>query len=185
MKEEEPSFSDLSKVETDLDDQAVEQPVDLLAINNFSDEVDDDNNVNEDNIKRNGDVHKDDEVVSLKKARKPEKPGYCNECDKHFTAQRSLKRHIAVVHELSQVLTCDICKKQYTSRDVYRRHLETHRPNGFGCQTCNKYFTTKDGLLKHQKLRHPLPSCTFHNTQFKSDDEMQQHLKDEHLNKYC
>ena len=199
LKEEESGLSFLNEeepVEEDIDDdQAHTQAIDLLDSNNsIENELNEDKNVDEDKIKNTEEnlyMKKDDEKVSPKKpaskvVRKPEKPGYCNECDKHFTAQRSLKRHIAVVHELAQVVTCDVCKKQFNGKDSIRGHLETHRTTkDFGCQKCDKYFRTKGSLQIHNKSMHPLPSCTFHNIQFKSDEEMEKHLKNEHLNKYC
>ena len=202
------SFLCNDELHEDNDDKTLEQPQNSLSIDNFFDNEDNEENVDVDDDgvdrdkkdydkEREDDNNKDeeDEDVDLpgstkkstgKIKRKPEEPGYCSECDKHFTAKRSLKRHIAVVHELSQVFTCDICKKQYSGHDVFNKHKETHRATkDYGCPKCPKFFKTRDTMLSHLKTRHPLPSCTFHRIQFKNGEEMERHLKDEHLNKFC
>ncbi len=47
--------------------------------------------------------------------------------------------------------TCEICGKNFASRQGYHRHKKVHTVQTFPCVQCGKTFTRKDVLKKHEK----------------------------------
>ena len=111
--------------------------------------------------------------------RKKEKPGECSICAKVFTTQRSLQRHIKLIHELKGILSCDICGKQTNwGREGLRKHkLIVHDKVRDQCDQCDKSVSMGQ-LIQHKKKHHPPPSCDYCKVTFKGLDEFNSHIQD-------
>ncbi|KAL0114942.1 hypothetical protein PUN28_010475 [Cardiocondyla obscurior] len=48
----------------------------------------------------------------------------CPQCDKKYTLEQNLKRHIKSAHTNFQI-NCEYCKKIFKRSDVYKKHLYT------------------------------------------------------------
>ncbi|XP_047491966.1 zinc finger protein 37-like [Penaeus chinensis] len=51
-------------------------------------------------------------------------------------------------------LSCTMCDKEFSSRTILARHIETHglTSDSLKCDICEKSFLTADSLVKHKKL---------------------------------
>ena len=78
----------------------------------------------------------------------------CNHCQKTFSTQRNMKKHVEMIHENGK-LKCDICSKLISSYYL-KKHTDTFHfgINRVICNHCNKTFTTKSDMKKHVKRFH-------------------------------
>ena len=116
--------------------------------------------------------------------RKKEDPAYCDICNVHFTTKRSYARHVKTIHELSKLTKCDLCDKVCKSQDLLRQHKRTHLEKTIPCPECDWKTTNINFLMRHRLKRHA-KVCEFHNVRFRTTEEMEKHLKEEHFDKYC
>ena len=100
----------------------------------------------------------------------------CQECEKIFSVQHSLQRHMREVHHDRQInlnyiedlesigIKCDVCEKLFTRKFEMLRHVRSVHKNAadekitekpFKCLKCLKSFTRKDVLSRHIKTQHP------------------------------
>ncbi|XP_019623859.1 PREDICTED: zinc finger protein 239-like [Branchiostoma belcheri] len=79
------------------------------------------------------------------------KPFRCEECGKHFTTLKILKRHIKN-HTGEKPHQCKHCSKSFAQSANLARHVLTHtgeRP--YGCGECGKQFTQLANLKDHMR----------------------------------
>ena len=80
----------------------------------------------------------------------------CNKCDKKFTFNIELEKHVAAVHKKKKLLSCRLC--DYTS-DL-SRDLKNHMSSKHGgqkplkCAICDGDFEVKIKLQKHIESAH-------------------------------
>lgn len=79
-------------------------------------------------------------------------PG-CPNCQKVFTKQSSLNRHLTSAHsDKSNQFVCGECNKSFIRRDNLLRHQKIH--DGFSrflCENCTRTFWRKDHFEQHQE----------------------------------
>uniref|UniRef100_A0A8C5MK85 Ovo like transcriptional repressor 1 n=1 Tax=Leptobrachium leishanense TaxID=445787 RepID=A0A8C5MK85_9ANUR len=78
----------------------------------------------------------------------------CSHCDKSFTYQRMLNRHMKCHSEVKRH-RCDHCGKGFNDTFDLKRHVRTHtgvRP--YKCHLCDKAFTQRCSLESHLKKIH-------------------------------
>ena len=82
---------------------------------------------------------------------------------KAFGSKYNLREHVAVVHEkeirsknvTGIDVTCDLCKKKFTSKSSLNRHtMYVHEGVKCSCEFCGKTFLTPQGLKFHVKNIH-------------------------------
>lgn len=75
----------------------------------------------------------------------------CKVCDKNFTKQFSLNRHMQL-HTGEKPHKCSVCRKAFIQKTDMERHETTHSASlNFNCnfKDCNKRFKTKKNLNCH------------------------------------
>ena len=75
----------------------------------------------------------------------------CDKCDKTFSSQGSLTRHVNFVHE-SKSFECDRdqCDKKYKMKDMLRRHQKAvHDGSQHACDKCDKIYPYSESLRRH------------------------------------
>lgn len=75
-------------------------------------------------------------------------PFKCAECDKSYSFKRSLADHIRQVHQHVRH-SCELCGKEFVSRDVLRIHKKLHISEEHWCAICNQVFQQRMYLKKH------------------------------------
>ena len=103
-----------------------------LIDNTSNDNIEKENDFTEDYIIKNQSIEKPSNQIEnnsedLNDSMQPEngKSFKCKRCDKTFTADRNLKRHIYTVHEGHKDFQCEQCHQFYSSKQVLERHMKT------------------------------------------------------------
>ena len=123
------------------------------------------------------------------KNKKTEKVSECSVCAMKFTTLRSLQRHTKNIHELAFNEKCKFCDTTFHSRDNLRAHVKRlHGETKY--IYCDKdkcdwkaKWGTKYHLKKH-KIQNHHTGCDFCKITFEKDEELHQHIKEQHINKY-
>ena len=108
-----------------------------------------------------------DKKKSLPKEKKDEGTFQCEDCDKMFSAGKTLVRHMRLVHRYTDknldyapidndILACSDCDATFLRDYNLRRHQDTvHKEKvtlkPILCAFCGKEFTRKDNLARHLK----------------------------------
>lgn len=80
----------------------------------------------------------------------------CLLCQKRYTTQTNLDRHIGVFHKKEQPHSCITCKKTFAQLSTLRLHQSVHvNEREFCCDSCDSKFKTEVQLKLHRK-RHML-----------------------------
>ena len=125
--------------------------------------------------------------TSSQKRKWPEDPTDCDICGTHYTTKRSYQRHYKIVHELQQ-FNCQQCEAQFRWPEQLKQHKdEVHLGifKTYPCDQCDKVCKDSGQLRRHKAKCHPPPSCDFCKITFKTLDEFNEHLRKEHIEKYC
>ena len=88
----------------------------------------------------------------------------CSTCGKSYIDKKSLKNHIAIIHEGKTAdFQCKICSKTFTRRTGLAAHLLLHSGNHkwYNCKFCTSTYKDKRNLVNHLERNH----------QMKLDDE--------------
>ena len=92
--------------------------------------------------------------------------GYCDKCDKQFSNQFSLDRHLKSVHE-GVKYPCDQCNHKATLKDSLQKHIKAiHDGVKYPCLQCSYKASFQSDLLIHQKsvhkgVKYPCGKCNF------------------------
>ena len=139
------------------------------------------------NIVEQPELVKKKRKTTSQKRKWPEDPADCDICGTHYTTKRSYQRHYKIVHELISY-NCKHCGKEFRWPDKLTAHVNlVHlgiKPKTFPCEKCGKVCKEPRKLRDHMK-RHPLPSCESCKVAFKDMDGLQEHIRVDHLMKYC
>uniref|UniRef100_A0A182IKX6 Uncharacterized protein n=1 Tax=Anopheles atroparvus TaxID=41427 RepID=A0A182IKX6_ANOAO len=107
-------------------------------------------------------------------------PFKCDRCDKAYRYKRSLVEHVMHVHENLRV-RCEICSKQFCSRDVLRVHKKLHvnSDQQYRCETCGRCFKQLMYLRKHRSVHDGEPQfqCDHCGKAFRLKQQLQQHIR--------
>ena len=135
-----------------------------------------------------------DEVVKKKRKKStykrkwPEDPADCDICGTHYTTKRSYQRHYKIVHELISY-DCKQCGQQFKWPDRLKAHVKlVHlgiQKKTYPCDKCNKVMSEARHLRNHQAREHPPPGCESCKLSFQDVEGLQEHIRVEHLQKYC
>lgn len=72
----------------------------------------------------------------------------CEKCDKLFTDDNGLQRHMRICH--TEGLNCPDCGKKCPNRSQLEKHIASHMEiKPFNCERCNKAFSRKYHLERH------------------------------------
>ena len=103
----------------------------------------------------------------------------CQECEKKFTLNQHLKRHVEAIHG-GLKHKCQQCSKEFTTTDNLKRHKEAiHGGIKYRCQQCPKEYSQIDTLKTHVKVTHeglrfPCNQC---NAMFSKKPSLNTHMR--------
>ena len=118
------------------------------------------------------------------KPRAKEEPADCDICNTHYTTKRSYRRHYMSVHEL-KMFNCNECEETFNYRDSLTIHItKVHRKISLPCTKCERVFRCKSDLRAHVLAKHSI-TCDYHKKRFLTNEELQEHIQEEHVKKYC
>ena len=87
-----------------------------------------------------------------KKVHQKENHYICPTCEKEFTAENVLKRHIKNVHDKAHDYPCHLCEKAFTESGSLKRHIVTihDKKKPYPCNFCDKSFGQIATLNQHK-----------------------------------
>ena len=112
----------------------------------------------------------------------------CQFCEKKFSTDTNLKRHVDQVHERKKNHMCKVCHKSFfTSRDLWVHSSAVHdNSKTFKCKSCEKTFSQKGNMKTHYETQHlgiRNFKCNFCGETFTQNQYLQNHLKRNHKDK--
>ena len=73
----------------------------------------------------------------------------CELCDKEFTAERFLRKHLVITHSKG-LFECEVCHKKLKNEHYLKSHSMIHTGEmPFECKVCGSKFNRKDKLKRH------------------------------------
>lgn len=89
---------------------------------------------------------------------------YCRLCQKAFTKQTSVQRHVKIVHLKIKSFFCDLCQYKCGYRSNFIRHMRTaHAPVDKQCSYCGIFVPKNRYCLHlmrvHRKIRCMVKCC--------------------------
>lgn len=105
------------------------------------------------------------------------RPFKCTQCDKSYSIKKTLADHIRQVHQNIRY-ACEVCQKQFVSRDVLRVHKKLHSNEQHRCQHCGQTFLQRVYLLKHMAVHEQKRfTCEDCGKTFRFKELMKQHAR--------
>ncbi|CAJ1084255.1 zinc finger protein OZF-like isoform X1 [Xyrichtys novacula] len=81
-----------------------------------------------------------------------EKPFHCSVCDKKFAYKETLVRH-SKFHTDEKPFTCPVCSKNFSRKENFARHMRFHSgEKPYSCSFCHKQFTRKEHAVTHMRI---------------------------------
>ena len=76
----------------------------------------------------------------------------CTKCDKQYSSKLVLRRHIETIHN-KKLFSCDKCPVQLKSYTNFKVHQKRHTVNekSYSCEECGKSLIRKSSLKRHMK----------------------------------
>ncbi|XP_050396148.1 zinc finger protein 341 [Patella vulgata] len=107
----------------------------------------------------------------------------CPHCEKYFTCERYLRRHLPT-HGTEGQFQCTVCWKKFKTEHYLKMHLLIHTgEKPFSCNICSHSFNRKDKLKRHmlihdtvKKYRCPFKSLTGCTKEFNRPDKLKAHI---------
>ena len=100
-------------------------------------------------------------------------------CSKKFRDNSTLN-----VHRRSDHLNCDICEKNFESKESILQHLKNAHAIDYTCNTCGKGYFTKKTLMRHEACSHrgktEATTCVKCSKAFFNQETRNYHLKSVH-----
>lgn len=102
----------------------------------------------------------------------------CDVCQKKFSHRSSLRKHLIKIHSLFPINKCVECNEIFETRRCLMKHMRAHKESiRFNCNICDKNFTSKDGVKEHMSLHFPvLVSCNVCQKTFTRKSYLRKHL---------
>ena len=115
----------------------------------------------------------------------------CSICNKEFTKESNLKRHISSVHERTKPYQCTSCGTEFSDPDSLKSHLlsvhEIEKVDKWQwkCSICNKEFGKEYNLKRHIASVHEKKKpyqCSLCGSEFSELPKLKRHLA---MHGYC
>ncbi|XP_058464107.1 zinc finger protein 83-like [Malaya genurostris] len=105
------------------------------------------------------------------------RPFRCEQCDKAYSFKRSLADHVRQVHKKIRH-RCEVCEKEFVSRDVLRVHKKLHLNETYRCDICRQAFQQLMYLRKHMAMHEGKRfGCNICGKSFRFKQLMKQHMR--------
>ena len=76
-------------------------------------------------------------------------------CDKSFSVNSSLRRHIRIIHEKLKPFVCQTCNAEFSTQDQLNGHTNRiHLKIRHQCTQCEKSYPDKSNLRRHFNKKH-------------------------------
>ena len=86
---------------------------------------------------------------------------WCSECNKHFSTETVLKRHVATMHKGQYPYHCQYCGRGFAVTGNLKGHLAKHTGvKAFKCHICEAAFSYSKGLKAHIRKFHSEVHCS-------------------------
>ena len=80
---------------------------------------------------------------------------WCSECNKQFSTETVLKRHVATMHKGQYPYHCQYCGRGFAATNNLKGHLAKHTGvKAFKCHICEEAFSYSNMLKAHMKKFH-------------------------------
>ncbi|XP_062584073.1 zinc finger protein 341-like [Saccostrea cucullata] len=107
----------------------------------------------------------------------------CPHCNKSFTCERYLRRHLPS-HGSEGQFQCPICEKKFKAEHYLKMHALIHTgETPFSCEICHTAFNRKDKLKRHMLIHEPAKryKCPFKavtgcTKEFSRTDKLKSHI---------
>ena len=108
----------------------------------------------------------------------------CNECNKSFQKNDSLKHHMEGVHQKLKFFQCKDCENSFSKGEKFMKHMSKVHPFLlFKCNYCTRLFAQNKGLKRHIKRLHQSQKCHLCNKAFPLTISLEKHMKNMHHTK--
>ena len=108
----------------------------------------------------------------------------CNECEKSFTSESNLQKHIYTIHMGRRDFVCTTCGKSFVVKALLEHHVKFfHEGEKLDCKLCDKKFNFATSLKQHIFVAHedhPDHKCKVCGKIFYYKEELQNHILTAH-----
>ena len=107
----------------------------------------------------------------------------CKVCNKVFTKNSSLKRHLNTHNVLKDLYNCTYCEEKFSRKDNFERHVKLHiekKIDQYNCTYCEEKFSRKDNfdrhVTAHKENDQLMFICTYCELKFSRKDNFERHV---------